>query len=445
MGRMLLRILDFAGFGAVEQVMRHRSFRIYLFGHIPNVIGVWVVRVAIGWLAWQLTGSAFWLGAVAAADSLPVLVLGPIGGALADRLDRRKISIVTQAALAVIAVILTVLTVSGFMTIWILFALALSRGITAAFWQPVRLALMPNLVPREEIPTAIALNSSTFHSAQFIGPAVAAGLLKLGGPALAFGFNIIAASFMVWVLLAIDAPIRSGDKRAHGSVYADVVAGIRYGLTHAGIAPMLLLLLVLGTAIRPLTELMPGFADLVFGLDVGGYSLMVSSVGLGAMSGAVWMLRQGNRGGITAIALRSGLIGGAAALLFALTSWLPLALVCLAVLGFSMTSGGVATQQLVQLAVPDDMRGRVLSLFGMIFRAGPAAGALLMGWIADATGLSWPVGIGAALGLVVFMFAHGRRERLQALLETPNDARTERAQLVDPAAVGSAPTERPAE
>jgi predicted MFS family arabinose efflux permease len=174
---------------------------------------------------------------------------------------------------------------------------------------------------------------------------------------------------------------------------------------------------MLGLGIRPLTELLPGFADLVFGLDVGGYSLMVSSVGLGAMSGAIWMLRQGNRGGITAIALRSGLLGGGAALLFALTNWLPLAMVCLAVLGFSMTSGGVATQQLVQLAVPDELRGRVLSLFGIIFRAGPGVGALIMGWIADTTGLAWPVGIGAALGLIAYIFANSRQDRLQAALE----------------------------
>jgi MFS family permease len=417
MARLLLKLLHLAGFGAVEQVMRHRSFRIYLFGHIPNVIGVWVVRVAIGWLGWQLTGSAFWLGALAAADSMPALVLGPFGGALADRLDRRQISIVTQAALCIIAVFLAVLTVSGLMTIWILFALALGRGITAAFWQPVRLAMMPNLVPREEIPTAIALNSSTFHSAQFIGPAVATGLLTLGGPSLAFAFNVIAAGAMVAVLMAIEVPSTAVAKHKRGSVYAEIVAGMRYGFTHAGIGPMLLLLLMLGLGIRPLTELLPGFADLVFGLDVGGYSLMVSSVGLGAMSGAIWMLRQGNRGGITAIALRSGLLGGGAALLFALTNWLPLAIVCLAVLGFSMTSGGVATQQLVQLAVPDELRGRVLSLFGIIFRAGPGVGALIMGWIADTTGLAWPVGIGAALGLIAYIFANSRQDRLQAALE----------------------------
>ena len=445
MGRLLLSLLDVAGFGAVEQIMRHRSFRIYLIGHIPNVIGVWVVRVAIGWLGWQLTGSAAWLGALAAADTLPGLVLGPFGGALADRLDRLKISIVTQAALCIIAIFLAVLTVSGLMTIWILFALALSRGITASFWQPVRLAMMPNLVPRAEIPTAIALNSSTFHTAQFVGPALATGLLTLGGPALAFAFAVIAAVAMVGVLFAIDVPSTAVAKHKRASMIADIVVGIRYGLTHAGIGPMLLLLLVLGIGIRPLAELLPGFADLVFGLDVGGYSMMVSSVGLGAMSGAIWMLRQGNRGGITAIALRSGLVGGAAGLLFALTNWLPLAILCLIVLGFSMTSGGIATQQLVQLAVPDELRGRVLSLFGMIFRAGPGAGALAMGWIADTTGLAWPVGVGAGLGMIAFVYANGRRERLQASLEDQNDARTEPVESADLSEANPRPAGRPAE
>lgn len=438
MGKLLLHLLDLAGFGAVEKVMRHRSFRIYLVGHVPNVVGIWVVRVAIGWLGWQLTASAFWLGVLVAADSLPVLLLGPFGGVLADRLDRRNISLATQTVLSVIAVILTVLTLSGWMTIWILFALALARGVTFAFWQPVRLSLMPNLVPREEIPIAIALNSSTFNTAQFVGPAFATGLLVVGGPGLAFAFNIFAAGMMVWALWAIDLPLSPGGGKTRGSIYTEMVAGIRYGFTHAGIGPMLLLLLVLGVAIRPLTELIPASADVVFGMGVGGYSAMVSAVGFGAMCGAIWMLRQGNRGGITAIALRAGVLGGAAALVFALTTWLPLALGCLAVLGFSMTSGGIAAQQLVQLSVPDEMRGRVLSLFGMIFRAGPALGALMVGKLADTYGLSWPVGIGAAVGLVVFIAANSRRGRLQDALEAEG-------QTAGPATATDQSASRPAE
>lgn len=422
MARLLLRLLHLAGFGAVEQAMRHRSFRIYMIGHIPNVIGVWVVRVAIGWLGWQLTGSALWLGALAAADTMPALILGPFGGVLADRRDRRIVATVTQVAMCVIATLLAVLTVSGFMTIGILFVLALGRGMTAAFWQPARLAMTVDLVPREEIPAAIALNSSTFHAAQFIGPALASGLMTVGGPGLAFSFSAIVAGIMVWTLLIIETPARTSGNRGHGSVFADIAAGLRYGLTHAGIGPILLLLLVLGLGIRPVAELLPGFADLVFGLGVGGYSMMVSSVGLGSMGGAIWMLRQGNRGGITAIALRSGVVAGAAALLFALTSWLPLAMVCLAVLGFAMTSCGVAAQQLVQLAVPDELRGRVMSLFGIIFRAGPGVGALIMGWTADATGLAWPVGIGAALALIAYIVANTRRDRLQAALEDAGGA-----------------------
>jgi len=426
MGSLLLRLLRLAGFGAVEQAMRHRNYRIYMIGHIPNVVGIWVVRVAIGWLGWKLTGSAFWLGALAAADTMPALILGPFGGVLADRRDRRIVAAVAQVAMCAVATLLAVLTVSGLMTIWILFALALVRGMTAAFWQPVRLAMTVNLVPRSEIPAAIALNSSTFHLAQFIGPVLASGLMSAGGPSLAFSFSALAAGFMLWTLMIIETPATAPRNRKHNGVLADIAAGVRYGLTHAGIGPILLLLLVMGLGIRPVAELLPGFADLVFGLGVGGYSMMVSAVGLGAMGGATWMLRQGNRGGITTIALRTGVVAAVAGVLFALTDWLPLAMFCLAVLGFTMTSCGVATQQLVQLAVPDELRGRVMSLFGIIFRAGPGVGALLMGWIADVTGLAWPVGIGAALALAAYIVANTRRERLQDALEdlgrTPDPA-----------------------
>lgn len=418
----LRHLLALAGFGAVGDIMRHRSFRIYLIGHIPNVVGIWVVRIAIGWLAWELTGSAFWVGALVAADALPVLLFGPVGGVMADRLDRRTISLVTQSILCLITVALTVLTYLGLINIWFLLVFALARGVTFSFWQPVRLALMPNLVPRSEMPTAIALNSSTFNAAQFIGPALAGGLLKIGGAELAFAFNVFATSIMVWALANIESPPSPQRKNAPGSFLEDALAGIRYGAAHPGIGPMLLLLMIVGIMIRPATELMPALAGAVFLKEVTGYSLMASSVGIGAMVGAIWMLRRGNSGNVTDIALLAGLTGGMAALLVVAVGWFPFALICLAVLGFSMTAGGIATQQVVQFAVPDEMRGRVLGLFGMIFRSGPALGALVIGRIGDAVGLTWPLLIGAVVGLLAYVFAWSRRQRLRAALESrPED------------------------
>ncbi len=417
MRRVFGHLLDLAGFGAVGDIMRHRSFRIYLIGHIPNVVGIWVVRIAIGWLAWELTASAFWVGALVAADALPVLLFGPFGGVMADRLDRKTISLVTQSILCVLTIGLTALTYAGLITIWLLLAFALARGITFSFWQPVRLALMPNLVPRAEIPTAIALNSSSFNAAQFIGPAVAGGLLKLGGAELAFAFNVVASTVMIWALANIESPPPPDRKGVRGSFLDDALAGIRYGAAHPGIGPMLLLLLIVGLMIRPLTELMPALAGAVFLKEVTGYSMMASSVGIGAMVGAIWMLRRGNSDNITDIALLAGLSGGIAALLVVAVGWFPFALVCLAVLGFSMTAGGIATQQVVQFAVPDEMRGRVLGLFGMIFRAGPALGALVIGRIGDAVGLTWPVLIGAMVGFLTYVYAWSRRRKLRAELE----------------------------
>lgn len=425
MRKALGHLLDLAGFGAVGDIMRHRSFRIYLIGHIPNVVGIWVVRIAIGWLAWELTASAFWVGALVAADALPVLLFGPFGGVMADRLDRKTISLVTQSILCVLTIGLTALTYAGLITIWLLLAFALARGVTFSFWQPVRLALMPNLVPRAEIPTAIALNSSSFNAAQFIGPAVAGGLLKLGGAELAFAFNVIASTVMIWALANIESPPPPDRKGARGSFLDDALAGVRYGAAHPGIGPMLLLLLVVGLMIRPLTELMPALAGAVFLKEVTGYSMMASSVGIGAMVGAIWMLRRGNSENITDIALLAGLSGGVAALLVVAVGWFPFALVCLAVLGFSMTAGGIATQQVVQFAVPDEMRGRVLGLFGMIFRAGPALGALVIGRIGDAVGLTWPVLIGAMVGFLTYVYAWSRRRKLRAALEARRTSETE--------------------
>lgn len=417
MANLAARLLDIAGFSSVGQVMRIRNFRIYLMGHIPNVVGVWVVRIAIGWLAWDLTHSEFWTGALAAADAMPVILLGPIGGALADRLDRRTIAMIAQIVLTVISVVLAVLTYLGLIEIYSLFALALLRGITFAFWQPVRLAMMPNLVPRADMPTAIALNSSSFNAAYFVGPAIGAGLMSIGGPALAFLFNSLAAGMMVWALALVRLPARPPRTGGGPGFVADMLEGVRYGFRHPGIAPMLLLLVALGVMIRPLTEQLPPVADTVFHLGEGGFYTMVSTVGLGAMVGAIWMLRRGNRGGITTVALAAGLVGGLAAFLVVTLASFPLALACLAILGFTMTSGGIATQQAVQLAVPDEVRGRVLSLFGMIFRGAPATGALIMGVIAERIGIAAPVAAGALVGVAVYAMAFARRRRLTSLLE----------------------------
>lgn len=441
MANLVSRLVDLAGFGSVGRVMHHRDFRIYLMGHIPNVIGVWVVRIAIGWLAWDLTKSEAWVGAMVAADAMPVLVLGPLGGVFADRFDRRKIALAAQANLVVLSAVLAVLTWSDLIDIWLLFALALVRGVTFGFWQPVRLAMMPNLVPRAEVPVAIALNSSTFNAAFFIGPVIGAALMKLGGAELAFAANVVAAGAMVWALSIIKTPEHARSSRGAG-FFSDMLAGMRYGLRHRGIAPMLGLLIVVGLMVRPLTELLPPVAETVFGLGFDGFSLLVSSVGLGAMCGAIWMLRRGNAGDITIVALSAGIVGGTAAFLVASVAWFPLAVLCLAVLGFSMTSGGIATQQAVQLAVPDEVRGRVLSMFGMIFRAAPATGAFAMGWIAEAVGVTWPVAVGAVVGVAVYSLAFLRRDRLRAALEGAPPTIDSGAPVAEP---GGAPTRRPAE
>lgn len=175
--------------------------------------------------------------------------------------------------------------------------------------------------------------------------------------------------------------------------------------------------------------------------------MMASSVGIGAMCGAVWMLRRGDAENSTDIALFAGLAGGSAALLVVAVAWFPFALLCLAVLGFSMTAGGIATQQVVQFAVPDEMRGRVLGLFGMMFRSGPALGALVMGRIGDAVGLTWPILVGACIGLAVFVFAMSRRRALRDALENPReDAVSEPCPEADEAATERAiePGGRPA-
>ncbi|MFQ5972279.1 MAG: MFS transporter [Alphaproteobacteria bacterium] len=419
LGRKTLGLLRVAGFAAVGDVMEHRDFRLFITGHSLNLLGLWIYRVALGWLTWELTRSGAWLGAIAAADALPAVLLAPIGGVLADSRDRRRVAMLTQSVMVGLGTVLAVLTLAGAVQIWGLFALTVLRGVNVAFWQPVRLALVPDLVAREEMPTAIAINASLFNSAFFIGPALAGPIILTGGAGTAFAVDAATSLSLLIALMAMRASYRAPRSARSRGIVGDAIIGIRFATRHRGIGPVLLLSLVLGFAVRPLADLLPGFAEVVFEGGAGTLAASTSALGLGSLVGAILTARRGNRGGAVTRALAAGSAAAAAALAFAATNLLPVALVILAAVGLSLTTAGINGQVLVQQTVPDELRGRVLSLLGMILRGAPAVGALAMGSASELVGLRWPVAAGALLGLLVFAIAFRTRAGLTAALEQP--------------------------
>ncbi len=404
------------GFGNIARVFASRNYRLFAAGNAISLIGTWLQRVAVGWLAWQLTHSGTWLGLVAFADLFPTVVLSPWAGALADRRDRVRVIWASQVVAMIQASLLALLTAFGIITIWSLFALAVLLGIANAVSQPARLALIPSLVERVNLPSAVAINSIIFNGARFIGPALAGIVIAEGSIALAFALN--AATYVAFLAaLAGLEGVREDVRRADRNFLAAMADGYVYAARHPGIGAMLLLMAVTSLGTRGFIELLPGFADTVFGRGPQALAWMTATVGLGAVLGGLWMVRRPAIAGLTSVVFANTLLMTAALLGFTATARFWIALPCLAVAGFGLVVSGIGAQTLVQSAVAATMRGRVMALYGMIFRGGPALGALVMGMASEHTGLRAPVAAGALLCALYWLWARLRQPLVADQLE----------------------------
>lgn len=399
------------------QAFRNRDYTIYCVGSSLTVIGLWMQRIAVGWVTWELTESATWLGIVAFAELFPVVILSPFAGTMADRMNRLTIARVAQCLNMLQATVLTVLTLTGALTIWWLFSLALFAGIVVSFWQPARMAMIPNLVRREDMASAVAINSVIFNAARFIGPPIA-GILIVGyGAGYAFLGNAISYIPFIVALFMIRPRMDVNVKKSRAGLFAQMFEGYRYALTHPGIGPMLVLMLVTCIAMRPVFELLPGFAAEIFGRGAEGLSMMATATGIGAVIGGIYLGQRNGLEGLVQLSLVSVAAMIGALLVFSQTSNFWVALVALAVAGAAMVTHGAGSQTLIQSAVEEGMRGRVVALYGMLFRGGPAIGALLMGWVSDWAGLHWPLVVGCAAASIALFWIIGRRTTMREAME----------------------------
>ena len=414
----------FPGFSAIRGVFSNRNYAIYMSGNSISLVGFWVQRLGVGWLTWELTGSGFWLGFIAFADLFPVVVIGPFAGVLADRVDRRRLMQVCQTLGLLQAAVLALLTAVDAITIEALLGLTLFLGVTTAANQPARLSLVPSLVRPADLSTAVALNAVIFNTARFVGPAVAGVVIAGFGVAWAFAFNAVSYAVLVVVLGFLRLPPRQRPPSGASGVLADIGEGVRYAVRHPAIGPLLLLMTAVSLLARPVFELLPGFVDTVFGLGAGGLAALTSAVGLGAIAGGVWLAQRGTLAGLTRIVLASAAVSGLVLVAFSGTALFWLALAAMAAAGAATVMCSIGIQTLIQTTVAGHMRGRVLSLWGIIIRAGPALGALAMGWSSGYLGLGWPVAAGGALCTLAAAIAWSRRSRLAALLEEPADGKS---------------------
>ncbi|MCE2491933.1 MAG: MFS transporter [Alphaproteobacteria bacterium] len=411
-------MIRFSGLTRIVQALGQPNYGVYMAGMSVSMIGLWMQRLGVGWLTWELTESAAWLGAVAFADLFPAVLVAPIGGSAADRWDRLRLTKISQVLSLLQAVALFGLTVSGLITIEILFALTLFLGIVTAFHQPVRMALVPSLVRREYLPTAVALSSISFNLARFIGPAFAGVVILAFGTGATFGLNALSFAVFLWALgrVRIENTVTPRQQDRPGLV-REFGDGVRYVASHAGVAPILMILIVVCLGIRPFQELLPGFADHVFGGGADILAVLTCATGVGAVVGGLWLAQRGGPSGLTKLILIATVIQALSMFVFVATDSLWVAVPAVTVAGLGMTMTGIGVQTLMQLTVDASVRGRVLSIFGLTFRGMPALGALIMGAASESVGLRWPLATGAFLVLLSLIWAWRQLSGISSSLE----------------------------
>ena len=406
-------------FSNVADAWKQRNFAIYMSGAGIALVGMWAQRIAVAWLAWELTRSTTWLGLIAFADLFPTIILTPIAGVIADRMDRRKLSLISQFAAFLQAIVLTVLVYTDWIDIWSLFFLTFLLGIAMAYATAARLAMVPNLMEAEHVPSALASDAAIYNSARVVGPMLAAALIAFVGIAGAFLVNCLTYVVFLVCLMKIRL-VRNESRGRTGGMLAQTLEGMRYAAKHPGIGPMLVVLTALAISVKPFLDLLPGLADNIFNSGVNGFAQLAAAGGTGAVLCAIWFALRGRIEGLTFITLSALIVGPLGIVLMCISDMFWLGLIGSFIAGSSITLTGTGVQTLMQHSVDGAIRGRVLSLYGMLHRGVPALGALLMGIMGDQIGLQATL-IGGALifCIPVFIWILLRWRRLRSALEGP--------------------------
>ena len=386
------------------RALRHRNFQLFFGGQLISLVGTWMQTVAQSWLVYRMTGSAVLLGAVGFASQFPVFLVAPLGGTTADRVNRHRLVIATQTAAMILAFILAGLTLANVVTVWEIFVLAALLGVVNAFDIPGRQAFIVDMVGREDLLNAIALNSSMFNGARIIGPAVAGILVASIGEGWCFFLNAVSYIAVIagLMMMRIHVP---GKLSGSGSALEHMIEGFRFVRRTTPILALLLLLGLVSLVGMPYTVLMPVFADEILHSGARGLGILMGATGVGALAGALTLAsRTGVRGLGKWVATGSACFGlGLIAFSGSRVFWWSAGL--LVPVGFAMMVQMTSSNTLIQAMVPDQLRGRVMAVYSMMFMGMAPFGALFAGLIADRLGAPLTVAIGGfacMMGAAVF-------------------------------------------
>lgn len=416
---MLPRLLPRAVVPAFSS-LRHRNFRLFLSGQFLSQCGSWIQTVAHGWLVLTLTDSPFVLGLVTTLGSLPILLFTLYGGVIADRVNKRRFILILQTGMLLEALALGVLTQFHWITVPWVMALAAFFGLLVAFEVPTRQAFVMELVGKEDVMNAIALNSSAFNVSRVIGPVIAGAVIAVAGIAVCFYLNALSFVAVLGTLIYMRFP--GGVPRVVSELDLRQALGeaFRYVSTERWPRTLVLLTATLSIFGFSFLTMLPVFARDVLHVGAGGYGVALAAVGIGATSAALGIagfstrIRQGR------VALGSAAVLGGAIASMALLPWLPATLALCALAGCAMAAAGITTNTLLQRLSPDHLRGRVMGFYSFVALGMAPFGSLQAGWVSEHFGVRASYALGGAIcflavGLVVWWF-RADQERAAAAL-----------------------------
>ncbi|PYX89160.1 MAG: MFS transporter [Acidobacteria bacterium] len=375
------------------RALRHRNFQLFFSGQLISLTGTWMQNIAQAWLVYRLTGSSLLLGAVGFAGQIPVFLIAPIGGTVADRYNRQRVVIATQVGSMILAFILAGLTLSHRVQVWHIFVLSGLLGVVNAFDIPARQSFLVDMVGKEDLMNAIALNSSMFNGARIVGPAIAGVLVASIGEGWCFFANAVSYIAVIIGLLMIHVEKPYG-LAVEGSPLQHIVEGFRFVMRTGPILTLLVLLGLVSLVGMPYTVLMPVFADHILHGGARGLGILMGATGVGALLGALTLASRSGLSGLGRwIAFSCGGFG-LFLILFSLSRHFWLSAAILVPVGFCMMLDMSASNTLIQAMVPDHLRGRVMAVYSMMFMGMAPFGALLGGAVADRLGAPIAVAIG---------------------------------------------------
>lgn len=394
-------------------LMRYRMFRIFWTGQAISLVGSWMQQVAVGWLALELSNDPFLVGVVAAAGTLPILVFSLPGGMLADRSDKLRVIRVAQSLMLLEATALWWMAWAGHLTIAWLIVLTSIGGLLAAFEIPARQALFIELVGKEDLPQAIGLNSLGFNLARVLGPTLAAVVIAKAGIAWTFGVNALSFLAVLLGLALISLPPYTGPERRRQSLLDGMAEAVRYVRNTPPLPALMLVASVFAMLGIPVITLLPVVSRDLLGLGPEGYGALMASLGLGAVAGALGIAATG--GGHRGRTLRVASHAFPLLLLaFALLRVTTLNALVLFAVGVSMIINNALVNARLQDVVPDALRGRVLSLYVMVYIGGSPIGSFAAGVLAKWFGAAWAIGGTAGLMLLFALWIFRREPALSA-------------------------------